>query len=228
MKSAAATTLRVALFAVAAALYYWLSHVYTSADRPSTEGALLSLAPYMAVALVMAWRATRRALALGLWALAALALLAAGAFLRNNFAWLYLLQHAGAFTLLAIGFGRTLLAGQVPMISGFAERVHGALAPELARYTRGATLAWTVFFGAMVATSLLLFFAAPIQWWSVFANLLTPLLIALMFLVEYLVRRRLPPEYRTGLVASIRATLGHRHASPPPDCELRSLHPHVR
>lgn len=223
-----ATALRVGLFVLVAALYYWLSHVYTSADRPSTAGALLSLAPYLAVALAMAWRSSRRALALGLWSLSLVALVAAGGFLRQNFAWIYLLQHAGTFALLTIGFGRTLATGRVPMISGFAQRIHGCLAPELARYTRGATLAWTLFFGAMLGTSLLLFVAAPIRWWSVFANLLTPVLIGAMFLLEYLVRRRLPPEYRTGLVASIRATLGAHGASSAPDCELRSLRPHVR
>jgi len=210
MRRTATTVARVAAVAALAGLYYWLSHVLTAADRPSSAGALLSLAPYMGVALLMAWKSRRRAAALGLWALATLALALNWSLLRDNFEWIYLGQHAGAFTLLAIGFGRTLADGEMPMISRFAARIHGTLRPPLARYTRGATLAWTLFFAAMVAVSLLLFFAAPIQWWSVFANLLTPLLIGLMFLAEYLVRRRLPREFRTGLVESIRAVLGHR------------------
>jgi len=210
MKRTAARAARVAAVAALAALYYWLSHVLTAADRPSSAGALLSIGPYMGFALLLAWKSRRRAAALGLWALAAAGLALQWSLLRDNFEWIYLIQHAGAFTLLAIGFGRTLADGETPMISRFAERIHGTLLPPLARYTRGATLAWTLFFAAMAGVSLLLFFAAPIQWWSAFANLLTPLLIGLMFLAEYLVRRRLPREFRTGLVESIRAVLGHR------------------
>ncbi len=227
MRRTAATVARVAAVAALAALYYWLSHVLTAADRPSSAGALLSLGPYMGVALLLAWKSRRRGAALGLWTLAAAALALNWPLLRDNFEWIYLIQHAGAFTLLAVGFGRTLADGETPMISRFAERIHGALLPPpLASYTRGATLAWTLFFAAVAAVSLLLFFAAPIQWWSVFANLLTPFLIGLMFLAEYLVRRqRLPREFRTGLVESIRAVLGHRRQQ---GCELPGLGAHTR
>ena len=64
MKLRPATAFRVLAIVAVAGLYYWLSHVVTAADRPSTAGALLALGPYMAVALAMAWRARRRTLAL--------------------------------------------------------------------------------------------------------------------------------------------------------------------
>ena len=223
MRPSAVALARLAALAALAALYYWLSHVLTAADRPSSAGALLATGPYMAIALAMAWKARRRGLAILLWLIAVGALALGWPLLRDNFAWIYLFQHVGAFTLLAIGFGRTLGDGRTPMISRFAERIHGELVPPLARYTRAATLAWTVFFAAMVAVSLTLFLAAPIAWWAVFANLLTPLLIGLMFLGEFIIRRRLPKEFRTGLIESIRAAVGHRRQRH--DADLPSLSP---
>ncbi len=228
MRLSPATALRVLGIAAVGALYYWLSHIVTAADRPSSAGALLSLGPYMAVALVVAWRARHRAVAVGIWLLAIIALASQWTFLKGNFAWIYLIQHAGTFTLLAIGFGRTLGKDATPMISGFAERVHGPLPPALARYTRGATLAWTLFFGAMAVTSLVLFFLAPIDWWSAYANLLTPGLIGTMFLAEFLARQRLPRECRTGLVASIRACLAPQRPKAGGDCDIPSANATAR
>ncbi|MCB1954697.1 MAG: hypothetical protein KDG55_03425 [Rhodocyclaceae bacterium] len=220
MKASPAMVLRIAAVVAVAALYYWLSHVLTAADRPSTGGALLSLGPYMAVALVMAWRARHRVAAVGGWLLVVLAIASQWQILRSNFSWIYLCQHAGAFTLLAIGFGRTLGAGAKPMIAGFAERIHGPLPAALAQYTRQATLAWTVFFTLMATSSPVLFFVAPIAWWSAYANLLTPALIGLMFVAEYVARQRLPRECRTGFIASIRASLVPRPAATERECDL--------
>ncbi|MCB1896728.1 MAG: hypothetical protein H6945_15175 [Zoogloeaceae bacterium] len=226
MSLSAVALLRVTAVILLTALYYWLSHLFTAADRPSTAGALLATTPYLAIALLMAWKSKRREAAILLWLLAVAGMAIGWPVLRDNFAWIYLFQHVGAFSLLAIGFGRTLANGNTPMISRFAERVHGELAPELARYTRGATLAWTLFFIAMVSLSLTLFFGAPISWWSAFANLATPLLIALMFLAEFIVRRRLPKEFRTGLIESIRAATGHR--TPRHGGKLPDLNPGAR
>lgn len=226
MSLSAVALLRVTAVILLTALYYWLSHLFTAADRPSTAGALLATTPYMAVALLMAAKARRPVPALALWFLAVAGLMVGWPLLRDNFAWIYLFQHVGAFTLLAIAFGRSLGAAETPMISRFAERIHGTLVPPLARYTRRATLAWTMFFAAMTSISLALFFGAPIAWWSTFANLLTPLLIGLMFLGEFVVRRRLPKEFRTGLVESIRAATGHGlHRR---SAELPSLSPGTR
>ncbi|MFA5083311.1 MAG: hypothetical protein WC474_12240, partial [Hydrogenophilaceae bacterium] len=80
-----------------------------------------------------------------------------------------------------------------PICSRFAEVVHGGLDPELVRYTRQVTLAWTLFFLAVSLASTLLFLFAPIEVWSVFANFLTLPLVLLMFAAEFLVRlRKLP------------------------------------
>ena len=71
--------------------------------------------------------------------------------------------HA-AINILLIGvFGRTLLGGREPLITGFARRVHRSLAAGVERYTRRVTLAWCVFFAAQVLVSAILFAAASLE-----------------------------------------------------------------
>jgi uncharacterized membrane protein len=110
---------------------------------------------------------------------------------------------------LAALFGRTLFGGREPMIGRFARLERGGeLPPDLARYTRGLTAAWTVFFVAMAATSLGLAFWGTLLAWSLFTNVVNYLLVAVFFVAEYLYRR---VRYRH-----------HRHASPGE--VLRRLH----
>ncbi|MEZ5706657.1 MAG: hypothetical protein R3E56_16175 [Burkholderiaceae bacterium] len=65
----------------------------------------------------------------------------------------------------------------------------GALSDKQVRYTRRVTLAWSLFFAAMVVVSVGLFLWAPLPVWSAFATLLGGPLIGAMFVVEVLVRR---------------------------------------
>ena len=95
--------------------------------------------------------------------------------------------------------------------------VRGPLQPPVARYTRQVTVAWTIFFAAMVVTSSLLFFLAPIQVWSAFANLLSMPLVAAMFIAEYAVRKRVLPDLpRTHILESLRAYRNSAGLSVPP------------
>ena len=119
---------------------------------------------------------------------------------------LYVLQHAGIHFALGFVFAITLRHGATPLISAFALRVHRTVTPELLRYTRQVTWAWSLYFAAMVALSLALFVAAPWWWWSVFANLVTPVAAGALFVGEYLLRYRLHPEFeRTTLAQAFRA-----------------------
>jgi len=94
--------------------------------------------------------------------------------------------------LLAWFFGRTLVAGRVPLVTSIARIVRGVepLPPEIERYTRHATLAWCLFFVAMTAISAALAALAPLAAWSLFANVLAAPLIVAMFAAEYAYRRR--------------------------------------
>lgn len=176
--------------------YPVLAHFTHQSESLRPLGAAVAVAPLFLIALVLAWRSPRRALMLGVLALACGALWLAWPALSQKFAVLYWLQHAGMQFALLIFFGRTLMPGQLPLCTRFARAVHAPviLSPAHERYARQVTLAWTVFFAVMGAASTALFFLTPLSLWSVFANFVTPLLVASMFIVEYRVRRWLLPN----------------------------------
>ncbi len=130
--------------------------------------------------------------------------------------WLYLIQHVGINVVLGAVFGRSLFAGRRPLVTVFASHVHASMSPSLLSFTRRATLAWTLFFAVMAALSLLLFFLAPIEVWSAFANILTGPLVAAMFVAENEVRKRvLPRENQIGIIAALRGfRVGMRSSGP--------------
>ncbi|MEO8525662.1 MAG: hypothetical protein ABI460_13140 [Caldimonas sp.] len=108
---------------------------------------------------------------------------------------LYLAQHVGIHAALAIVFGLTLRAGHQPLITALARRVHRHFPPAMAAYSRKVTIVWTIYFILMAALSVLLFAFAPFDAWAVFANLVTPAAIFVLFVGEYLLRYRLHPEF---------------------------------
>ena len=186
--------------------YAMLAHLTNSTPGYETLGVVLALAPIAVAAVVLAWRARHRALALLGCALLAAFAVARFADLRSHFPSIYLVQSVGTFALLAVGFGRTLGRGQVPLCSRFASMVHGELSPEVALYTRRVTIAWTVFFVTLAALLVILYVLAPLPVWSAFANFGCVILVALMFLVEYVIRRlALPTLHHRGFLASMRA-----------------------
>lgn len=191
--------------------YAVLSHLAAATNTPTLLSALVAVVPLIGLAVVLAWRSSHRILMLTLCVAACAALYAIQGFLIANYNWVFLLQHAGTYALLAVGFGKTLIGVEVPMISRFAAIVHGELSPLLARYTRAATWAWTFYFAGTATLSLLLFWLAPVAVWSAFANLLGMPLLALMFAAEYAARCWvLPPGERAGPLEAIRA---YRQAS---------------
>jgi hypothetical protein len=99
------------------------------------------------------------------------------------------LSHWSIYVALLALFALTLRPGHEPLITGMARRMHG-LTPELARYTRQVTIAWSVFFVIQLALSVTLFCAAPLPVWSFFVNILDIPLVAMMFAAEYAVRLR--------------------------------------
>lgn len=138
--------------------------------------------------------------------------------LQANFGWIYLADHVGTQCLLGLMFAHTLRRGRTPLITQFAQRVHGGvLSPEQIVYTRRATLAWALFFALNALISLALFAWASLPIWSLFANLLTLPLVAAMFIGEYGVRRiSLPLAPHVSLAAGARAFWSTRHAADAP------------
>jgi len=120
--------------------------------------------------------------------------------------WLYLAQHVGINIVLGLLFGRSLGGHRQPLVTAIARLVHEVMTPALLSYTRRVTVAWTVFFFLMAGVSILLFVFAPIRVWSVFANILTLPLVAVMFITENEVRKRvLPAEDQIGILGTWRA-----------------------
>lgn len=186
--------------------YPLLAHYTNESAHRGNLGALVAIVPVVLTVLVLAWRAARRLLMLGTVLLLCVALWAGWPALEHHFGVVYWLQNAGVLLVLGIIFGRTLAAGQKPLCTRFAEAVHAPLTPRHEIYARQVTVAWTLFFAAMVLISTGLFFLTPLATWSVFANFMTLPLVALMFIVEYLVRRRVLPDMRdTHILDAVRA-----------------------
>jgi uncharacterized membrane protein len=98
-----------------------------------------------------------------------------------------------------------LWGGRVALCTQLADQVHGPLSPEELCYTRQVTAAWALFFCVVALVSLCLFAFAPLAIWSIFANFCVLPLIVLMFIGEFLVRRRLLPQVaRRGILAAVR------------------------
>ena len=102
---------------------------------------------------------------------------------------------------LVVFFGRTLRAGQTPLIERIARVSDPALSPSLCRYTRKLTAAWCAYF----------LMAAVLSWTVALPFGLSGALVAvgsvLFFVVEHRVRSRLfPDEAFPGLVQQLRDT----------------------
>jgi uncharacterized membrane protein len=195
--------------ALALAAYALFSHalMVAAANKPWAVAALLG--PLVCALSALAWRhrhwPTLLACAAALGWLAYVG--ASGQ--PQNIARLYLLQHAGIHLALCCAFAYTLRPGATPLISALAARVHGALLPVKARYTRRVTAVWTAYFAVMVVLSLALYEWTPWWWWSLFANLVTPLAAIALFVGEHWLRYRLHPEFEhASLMQALRAYRG--------------------
>lgn len=127
---------------------------------------------------------------------------------------LYLAQHVAVHGALAALFGLTLRPGQEALVTALARRVHGSLTPGMAAYSRKVTIAWSAYFVLMATISIGLFLFAPFAAWALFANLLTPLAMVLMFVGEFLLRYRLHPEFERATLADQLNAYSRRHAAP--------------
>lgn len=214
MRMGTTRRLRFAVLLVLGASYALAAHWFISDPELADFGAVLALAPWLAVGLLLAWQSRQRGLMIaGCLALLGVLYLERGALLEN-FTWVYFIQHAGSFVVLAIAFGRTLGRGAEPMCTRLHRVVHGSLTDDVARYTRQVTLAWTAFFVALCLISAGLFMLAPLAIWSLFANLLTPILVGAMFGAEYLVRLRVLPKFEhVGMLDSVRSIWAASSAS---------------
>jgi uncharacterized membrane protein len=195
--------------------YAALVHYSNSHSGAKPLGAVLAVAPLLAIGLGVAWRSTYRLTAVALALLAGSLAFSRWKILESNYSLLYLLEDLTLYGLLSVTFARSLAKNRMPLCSYWATLVHGPLPPLVARYTRTVTTAWAVFFALIGATSVTLYAWASLPAWSAFANFVTLPLVGLMFLSEYAVRRKtLPPSHRTGLLRSVQVFLDASRAAP--------------
>jgi uncharacterized membrane protein len=198
---------RLALAAFGVAAYAVVSHELMTRAADSPLALAVVLGPMLFALVATAWQLGQRLVA-GL--LAAACIVGAIASAQGEGVsppLLYLAQHAGTYAALGFWFGSTLRPGREALISRLAARVHGAAySAGMRRYTRQLTRAWAVYFIVIAALSCGLFAFAPFARWSLFANVITPVSLGLMFVGEYLLRYRLHPEFeRVDFATAIRA-----------------------
>lgn len=129
---------------------------------------------------------------------------------------LYVLQHVGINAVLGCWFGGTLRGGGLSLIGQFAQRVH-TLGPGMPEYTRQVTWVWTVYFALTAGISIPVYLWLPFSFWSLLANVLSPVMVVVLFVGEHLLRYRLHPEFeRTRMIDAVRAFYGSHAAAADP------------
>lgn len=202
--------LLMALRVVLAAAYPVFAHVASLQDNGAWAG--LALASIVLL-LLLEPLLNRRP-----WALIALglSLFALWWVAQSRYALLALLAPPVVFlALIAWLFGRTLGKGRIPLITRIVQGLYaqnGApMTPELYRYTRRLTVAWTLLLAALGIVNLLLALWAvpggvlaqmghdsPVAisnaQWSLFANVLNYGIVGGFLLLEYALRKRWFPQ----------------------------------
>ena len=192
---------KVALL-VAGVVAYQATVYFTTFDQPDGGlGQLLMATPALAGALGLISLASRGRI-VSLTAAGILGFLAWRG-LQENPGWLYPVPYVALYLVLLWLFARTLRPGRQALITLLATHVHGAIPPEVARYTRRVTWAWCFFFAAMASTSMLLFVFAPLAVWSAFNSLLNLPLVVAMYLGEYAWRLWRHPHFAHASIATV-------------------------
>jgi uncharacterized membrane protein len=156
--------------------------------RPSTAVALLAtLAAYVAASLIV------RHPARWLVPMACSTLFFSG---LPDMPWLLYVPPVAINLALCWLFGRTLARGRVPLISRFALLEQGVLSDELAAHARRVTWLWTLLFAGAAIASAVLALSGNRDAWSLFTNLVNYLLVAALFLGEFVYRRLRFRNYR--------------------------------
>jgi uncharacterized membrane protein len=187
--------------------YALLSHYANTAPDAKGLAAGLTIAPILLIGAVMLWRWTHPLLASSIFALVSVLLVYYWPLLTKYYEWADMAQQCGAYALVSLGFGRSLWGGRVPLCTQLTAKLHGPLMPAEIAYTRWATLAWTLMYALLAVVILVLFFVVSLRLWSLFVNFVVFGLIALMFLADHAIRRRVLPRRPGGTLAALRQSL---------------------
>lgn len=125
------------------------------------------------------------------WALLLAGLVAAIFIVRGGLGpWLLFLPPVAIpLSLLAV-FAGSLRAGEVPMVTRFAQLARGgALPPDLERYTRRVTVLWVIVLALLTASAIACALFASRATWSLVTNFIHYFVLGAVFAGEYLYRR---------------------------------------
>jgi uncharacterized membrane protein len=188
-------------------LTYSLIANYTlQSKQHASIGVLIALGPIVLTCVVLAYNAKHRLFMFGLLLLSCPFIWIAWTYFKQHYDWIYWLVHESLQLVLFITFARTLKRGQQPLCTQFAQVIHGSLSLELINYTRKITIAWAFFFAFVSIISTWIFCFYPVKIWSIFSNFVYLPLVALMFILEYIVRINVLPEKdRTNIMDAIHA-----------------------
>lgn len=198
--------------AIIIVIYALLVHRVNASGQASALGAVLVLAPMLLLALTFAKKTASRMVGLGVLLIFFAGSWLAWSLIKQHTGFIFWLQDISLMLLLMMTFGRTLLHGRKPLCVHFAEMINGeALSAQHARYAHKVTVAWVIFFAMMIVISSVLYFVTPLTTWSFFVNFLTLPLVALMFIAEFIVRRRVLTDLpsREHMFDAVRAYVKH-------------------
>lgn len=97
--------------------------------------------------------------------------------------------------MMLIVFGRTLLPGQEPLVTTIGEQARGPLCDGMRRYTRHVTTLWCLVFLFLTASAIVLPWLDDKSLWSWFSNVVSYILVGLLFVGEFLLRKKLFPHH---------------------------------
>lgn len=206
---------RWAVLAVLALAYLALGYIGSASPHPPLIALLVGFVPLVAIAAVAAWQSRWRFLSLTVLVCAVVVLIWQLTWLRDHSAWMFFIQHAGAMGLLAVTFGATLWGAHADAL---CSKIALLVTPEhmdavFLRYTWRVTAAWTLFFVVMAVASVMLFALGSLEAWAFLASVMTPVLVPLVFAVEYVIRLRvLPGHSHLNVWQTIKAYHQHRDA----------------
>ena len=127
--------------------------------------------------------------------LLSLMLVAALLMLTNNaIADLYFLPPVAINFFVGTIFLHGLGKNQRPLIEKYIELMEGEVPLAERQYARSVTKVWVVVLFLLMAESIILWLYFPHEVWSLFTNFINYLILASMFVIEYVVRRKVFPD----------------------------------
>ena len=205
--------IQASALALGGAAYLGVAFAASAMEHPPLLLVIAGMVPMAALAVAAGWASRARYVALSACAIALALLVLNLQRLQDHVAFFYFIQHVGAMGMLGLTFGVTLWSGPdrafCSRIAAFV--MPGRLDAQYLLYTWKVTLAWTIFFALSGVVSVILFFWGPVVWWSFFANVLSPVLVGAMFVVEYGIRlMALPSRPHLNLSETILAYQAYR------------------